>query len=180
MMEKPFEQSQLEQLIMQWVEIRQPASNTPDTISNKAIENPVLSPAPIPPPDSELIEMTQADNKTTLSINDSVIDRQSLETLLKKPKLFIRLRDIYLKSTPQQLDLLEQAIEQVDFKQIEAIAHPCKSTSKQMGALQLAELLWQFEQQGRNAELSQDAEQLLQQVKQQYDSFSAALKDIEV
>jgi two-component system, sensor histidine kinase and response regulator len=155
---KPFDVQQLQQLILQWVDVR------------KAINSP-LSPLE---QNAKIREHQNynpvQNNRTTIEKVEmnSLLDPQVITKLQQKPKLLSRLSKIYIDTSSVQLETLLQAIEQNNTEQVEAIAPPFKSSSKQMGAIDLGEKLALIEEQGRNGKLSDDIQTLMLEVQKEH------------
>lgn len=108
-------------------------------------------------------ENTGADNNKV-----SVLDTQIIAKLKQKPKLMMRVSQIYLDTTVIQLEQLQEAVVKQNLEQVEAIAHPFKSSSRILGAITLGKKLDIIEAQAREGQLSKDIHSLMQAVHEEY------------
>ncbi|MBF0583667.1 MAG: Hpt domain-containing protein [Magnetococcales bacterium] len=111
------------------------------------IQHSSLSPAVILPPD--------------------VIDSQALESLCLdlEPEDLSVIVTLYLTNLPVKIAGMQQAFSNRDSDALVRIAHPLKSTSRQLGARTLGDLCERLEQAGRGA-LWESMPQLLQAAEQ--------------
>ena len=78
----------------------------------------------------------------------------------KEGRLFDRLVSIYKAESPKLVDNIDQAIRDVDYENLALSSHSLKSSSAQMGAIELSEICLKLETQGRNQDL-QNCQELL-------------------
>jgi len=163
---KPFELEQLQQLLLQWTDKKESVLSLKAAQEQEQEKGLIAEDEPL---------LTLIDDSDTIA----VLDKQAITQLLNRPQLFIHLRDLYIGNYQQELDKLEQAIKQSNMVQIAAIAHPFKSSSKQMGAMALGEMLFSFEKQGRAGQLADNADEQIQQIHEEFQRVVTALEQIE-
>lgn len=111
------------------------------------------------------------------------LDRQILANLcrdlgLHSPSALNALIDCYLAEAPQQIQALRRATSEQNSqnnKEIHRIAHTLKSSSRTLGAIQLAQLCQQLEEWGRLGTLEPVAA-ALSDLDQEFERFKAALE----
>ena len=85
--------------------------------------------------------------------------------------------EVYLKDTPDRINLLKKAVEAGDEAEIDAVAHALKSASGSIRAERLAELLQETETAGKAGDTKRAAE-LLEDLLTEYDAVQAFLKSV--
>jgi HPt (histidine-containing phosphotransfer) domain-containing protein len=143
---KPFTRGQLLQVINMW--LQRSMSTSPVTLPVGS-ESRTQTPAP------------RSDNGGGPS--SSPIDAAAMETIQAlesngSPGLVARLIETYLRSSPELIDSMRQAVSSDDAETIERTAHSLKSSSATLGAVELAELCKELEQIGREASTARAAE----------------------
>ena len=83
--------------------------------------------------------------------------------------------DTFLETMPEQLSLLQQALQQNNSEQVFAVAHRIKSSSSSIGAASLADYAEQLELKGRAAELG-DSEALYATLLEHYGEAAEFLR----
>lgn len=120
------------------------------------------------------------------SVTESAIDFSVLESLCEmageEASLLVEeMIDSYLNDTASRLQAISEAIEQADTETIHQAAHSMKSSSANLGAVNLAQLCEELEQLGRDKiidrtqNLLSNAELEFQQVQQELRSFLTTL-----
>ncbi len=129
---KPFVVDQLHAILQRWLPPEAlPVSSQP-VMSSASTESAMAAAAP--PPD--LLDQKTLDSLRALQRTD-------------KPDVLSKVVHLYFHSVPTYLDTLHQAIAQDDAEAIRQAAHGFKSSSYNVGALQLATLCKELEQMGR-------------------------------
>jgi PAS domain S-box-containing protein len=105
------------------------------------------------------------------------IDHKIIDPIkLGKPDLWRRLVDIYLKNAPDDLTTIEQAIANKDFSAAEMGAHTLKSSSANLGAIQLSDLCQKAEIAARETAID-DVQALFLEMQIEFQNVSSALLD---
>ena len=91
------------------------------------------------------------------------------------PGLFIELVNLFLADTPERLRALSEAMEHRDPTALERAAHALKSSSANLGALELSALFRDIEAAGREKDLSRAAK-LVARTQPEYQRVEAALR----
>ena len=92
------------------------------------------------------------------------------------PCILTKVINIYLKGAPEQLESIRQAVTQDDGSALERAAHSLKSSSANLGALQLSEICRELEMLGKKG-LTGDAGVALNLLNSAFDITSSALSD---
>ncbi|MGB5161417.1 MAG: two-component regulator propeller domain-containing protein [Thermoanaerobaculia bacterium] len=142
---KPFARDQLLRVINKWLKI-------------------TTIPSAVSPPSKPLAqpEESTSDSKSDAPRSTSPIDASAIETLQTlesngSPGLVARVIETYLRTSPEMIESMRQALDSDDAEAIERSAHSLKSSSATLGALELAELCKELEQIGREAETTRAA-----------------------
>ena len=142
---KPFTRDQLLRVLNKWL---RPATST-STTSTFESESPAETIHPVE---------NSGRPKSPSPINPAAMETiQALENN-GSPGLVTRLVEVYLKSSPELVDSMRDAVASADAETIERSAHSLKSSSATLGALDLAELCKELEQIGREAATDRAAE----------------------
>jgi HPt (histidine-containing phosphotransfer) domain-containing protein len=91
------------------------------------------------------------------------------------PGLFIELVNLFLSDTPERLQALSEAMERRDPTALERAAHALKSSSANLGALELSALFRDIEAAGRDKDLSRAAP-LVARTRPEFARVEAALR----
>ena len=105
-------------------------------------------------------------------LNDQALANLRAIATSSNPDAFDRIVESYLKSMPEHLSRLDIAVSNSDAEMIWKVAHGIKSTSANLGAHRLSELLEQMEREGKAGRGSTD---LLELIHQEYEQVQAAL-----
>jgi len=92
------------------------------------------------------------------------------------PGLVSRVIETYLRTSPEMIESIRQALGSEDAEAIERAAHSLKSSSATLGALELAELCKELEQIGREAETTRAAE-VFASLETEFDRVRRALSE---
>ncbi len=95
---------------------------------------------------------------------------------LGKPELWQRLVEIYLKNSPDNLVTIEKSIPNCDFSAIETAAHTLKSSSANLGALQLSDLCQKAETAARETSI-EEVQSLFKEMQIEIQNVSSALSE---
>lgn len=93
-----------------------------------------------------------------------------------KPDLWQKLIGIYLETTPESLETLEQALAKGDCTAVHMTAHTLKSSSANMGAARLSDLCRQLETASGDGNL-EDGPALVEEMRREFDIVAGALVD---
>jgi two-component system sensor histidine kinase/response regulator len=107
-----------------------------------------------------------------------VVDPQALENIRAlqwegAPDLLTRVIQAYLSETPKFLENLQQAINQGDIKAVQRITHNLKSSSANLGAVSVANLVKKLEDTALTS--PEKAKKILDELSLEYDKFQDAL-----
>ncbi len=96
---------------------------------------------------------------------DAPIDMKTLESMRTvgqsgRPDLVVRAVRLYLKSSPEQVRELHDAVDRNEAAALNKLAHSLKSSSAMVGALRLSELCRHLEAEARDARLDSAAERV--------------------
>ena len=113
--------------------------------------------------------------------NGSPIDAAAIETIQAledngSPGLVARLIEVYLRTSPELIGSMREAVGEEDADTIERTAHSLKSSSATLGALELAALCKELEQIGREAATAQAAD-VFASLELEFDRVQRALSD---
>jgi PAS domain S-box-containing protein len=90
-----------------------------------------------------------------------------------QPDIVVELAEIFLRTAPERLTLIEQAVGASDFETIGKTAHTFKSTCHSVGAFRLAEMCQEME---KNAKASQAVDRLLEKMLVEVNVVSGELR----
>jgi signal transduction histidine kinase/DNA-binding response OmpR family regulator len=152
---KPFAQNRLIEILQHWIPDKMHRSDGHQAKSGKDIG--------VPPSRSSVI-----DSKVLDSIRS--LQAEGAQNILAQIIL------LYLDDTPQKLKELDHALDQNDNEQILTIAHSLKSSSANVGAMNLSRIFKQFEEKGRNKTLSGN-DALLTCAQQEFQQVTVALQE---
>jgi signal transduction histidine kinase/DNA-binding response OmpR family regulator/HPt (histidine-containing phosphotransfer) domain-containing protein len=112
---------------------------------------------------------------------DDVIDPKALSNIRSLQSedaedILTQIINLFLADTPDQLTRLQQALDLNDGGTVRNIAHSLKSSSANLGATKLSELLKKLEEKGRNSSLENSYE-LLHTIRQKFHQAAAVLKN---
>jgi signal transduction histidine kinase/DNA-binding response OmpR family regulator/HPt (histidine-containing phosphotransfer) domain-containing protein len=143
---KPFNQDQLHAMLTRWLPQREHAANA-STIGQAAVTDASQTSAQ-PHGQASGQPVVNADPQR----RPSPIDRNAIATIgsLGKPNLLQRVIKLFCDDTPKLLESMHQAAAANDPEQLFSAAHRLKSSSANVGAVQLAALCKQTEVLGRN------------------------------
>ena len=111
------------------------------------------------------------DAEVTASLDIAVVE----PLRVGKPDLWKKLAGIYLSSTPDSLETLEQALTNNDCLSVQLTAHTLKSSSANMGASRLSDLCRQLETAAGEGNLD-TGPALLDQIRREYEFVSTFLE----
>ncbi|MET0066380.1 MAG: ATP-binding protein [Candidatus Thiodiazotropha sp.] len=141
---KPVKPAQLENMLRQWLPMEgmiQDAS--PDSLS-------------VTEPEAEPAADTGLSSETFLNVGDSsmsvsgIIDRNVLEELYEiMEEDFVSVLESYLKSAPSLMQAIRDSVKSGDMDGLVKSAHPLKSSSANVGAMELSILARELEFKGR-------------------------------
>ena len=142
-------------------------------ILNRWLPAPVEPVTDQPAPSTPVAAGVDAD--AAVVIDQSVLDR--IRTLERNgaPNLLARLIELYLQGTPPLIERMEQAIANNDLQSLGTAAHTLKSSSANVGALQLQGLCKELEMQARNGRVT-DAGGQLADIEQAFMTARAILR----
>jgi len=161
---KPFTRDQLMRVINKWLQQSTESSPAQAEAESKS-------------PSNTPVSATSSDRQA----NSSPIDTAAMESIQAlenngSPGLTARLIEVYLRSSPEIIDSMRQAIVSEDAETIERAAHSLKSSSATLGALELSEYCRRLEQIGREAATDQAAE-VFASLEMEFDRVRRALSD---
>jgi signal transduction histidine kinase/CheY-like chemotaxis protein/HPt (histidine-containing phosphotransfer) domain-containing protein len=108
------------------------------------------SPAHSPNKESEA-SMDESESRFSAPLDHEILDGlRSLQTL-RRPEFLKQVIQMYLRESVRQLEDLRAAVQQSDVASIKSVAHAFKGSSRNIGALRLAELCQKLEQVRPNA-----------------------------
>jgi HPt (histidine-containing phosphotransfer) domain-containing protein len=93
------------------------------------------------------------------------------------PEFLRELVDTFIEETTEQLTNLERAIGQQNSDILHKIAHALKSSSANVGAIQVSRLSKELEEMGRTGRI-EGADQKLEAIKYEYERAQTALKQV--
>ena len=118
-------------------------------------------------------------NAHTASVTHEYLDQEAREVLTDlmdgDAEMIIDLVDTLIDTTPELLEELVLGVNNGDASQVRNSAHALKSSNAQLGALSFAELCQEMENKGKSEDLA-EADQLLNQIKQEYEKVTSALE----
>ena len=107
----------------------------------------------------------------------SGLDQAVVEPLrVSKPALWKRLVDLYLTSTPEDLESLERALAEDDKRGVEMAAHKTKSSSANIGATAISELCRRIEAAARDGDL-ESGRTLVAELRSEFQTVTATLAE---
>jgi PAS domain S-box-containing protein len=155
-MSKPVSEEQLVQTLHRWLE------STPDAAGEPGEEGKTPDTGP-----GAAAESTQVVNDPAAAgenvIDESVIEGFRARERRGRKNVLSRVIGAYLEQSPDLVEQLRKAVKHQDAEALRAAAHTLKSSSAQVGALQLADRCKQLEAAGRageTADLHEQAEEL--------------------
>ncbi len=160
-LEKPIETGRLQAILSRWLQARADESGL-------AAED--LSGITPPTPNQE------RDRKLPEMLNANVL--QTIKCLQQpdKPDLLRQVVEIFLKETPQLIEVLEAAAAAGDFDVLHSNAHSLKSSSAHIGAESLSMFAKELETRGRRCN-REGVNGLVKLIKQSYRELAPALEE---
>jgi signal transduction histidine kinase/CheY-like chemotaxis protein/HPt (histidine-containing phosphotransfer) domain-containing protein len=154
---KPVKPSQLENMLRQWLPMEDTLSEefTHELVQEEGeMENIVLSterePAVVPRASESIPLESNEKEVSAMSSTQGVIDRAVLGELYEiMEEDFVSVIQSYLKSAPNLMHGVREAVQNQDMEALVKSAHPLKSSSANVGALALSELSKELEFKGR-------------------------------
>jgi CheY-like chemotaxis protein/HPt (histidine-containing phosphotransfer) domain-containing protein len=156
---KPVKPSQLENMLRQWLPMEDVLSeqyNEQAVLAGAGTEHIVLSSEPdlsltSPPPEPPARPQSVAQKVAPMSGGHGVIDRTVLAELYEiMEEDFVSVIQSYLKSAPGLMHGIRDAVQDRDMDALVKAAHPLKSSSANVGAMELSVLARDLEFKGRN------------------------------
>ncbi len=149
---KPFRQSQLAQLLTQWLPQDEEASSRTDAILDAIV---VDSGDPV--------------------LDQSVLDRIRALQQPNTPSVLAQVIGIYLEDSPEMIKKLKHALEQGDIAGLTETAHSLKSSSANLGASRLSSLCKELEHQGEKS-AAEDLAELVRRIDTEFESAHFGLQ----
>jgi signal transduction histidine kinase/CheY-like chemotaxis protein/HPt (histidine-containing phosphotransfer) domain-containing protein len=152
---KPVKPSQLENMLRQWLPMEDAMSeqlNEQAMLAGSGTEHVVLSTDSESPTATTSVEIQQTANGVGVALMTSqgVIDRSVLGELYEiMEEDFVSVIQSYLKSAPNLMHGVREAVQQQDMDALVKSAHPLKSSSANVGAMDLSVLARELEFKGR-------------------------------
>ncbi len=115
--------------------------------------------------------------QTDLKLDAAALDKIRSLQQPDKPNILSQVIHLYLKDTPDLIETLCSAVVTSDSDQIQEISHYLKSSTAELGALELAEQFKQLEVCAKKEQMD-DANLVMKQIKIEYQNVAAALKGI--
>ncbi len=145
---KPIAPTSVESCLARWL--------IPETIkssNNNQITSEIMKKDNADPENNSSNEKKSVGSSSANSEDEDNWDKHGfLKRIGNKPERAARLINRFLEDVPQQLDLLEKAINQKEFEEIKKIAHGIKGSAANMGAILLANHAKQLENDCENEE----------------------------
>ncbi|MDS4029264.1 MAG: response regulator [Candidatus Contendobacter sp.] len=167
---KPFEQEQLIAVLGRWLPVGESTVPTPAALS------PPISPPPI---SAEIVAPAEPAFPTAPDPTPPPLARSALDQIraLQRPgapDLLSKIIGLYLESAPKLLQKMREAVAVEDSEALRQAAHSLKSSSANLGAIQLAAACKKLEQEGRERQWVDSAE-LLRELEIRYQQAQDAL-----
>ena len=129
-------------------------------------------------PESESSNTDQEDEMNEQQCQ--VLDLDVIESLKElggedDPDLFAELVELFLEDTPSRLEALDAAVDTSNSEAVEQAAHALKSSSANLGAIQLSQLFKEIEAAGRQQDLERAAS-LVRETSTAYEQVCEALR----
>lgn len=102
---------------------------------------------------------------------------QNLADVLGDSDVVQDLLDTYVLEGSRQIDQMQPALENLNFEQLNQLAHTLKGSSGNLGAVQLADLCFQLEQAAKNEE-PQHITSLIKQIRISFGATKSALEAV--
>ncbi len=155
-MSKPFDQKQLKATLKQWL------LGEPKTPDNK-------------------ITTVEADANQQEPGEDAVLQQKPLDNIRAMqqpgvPSILNKVINIYLAESPELMTSVHNSITNDDGNALQEAAHSLKSSSANLGAMQMSEICKQLEFMGKENDIP-SAKQLIQQLDNEFDLAYSALKE---
>lgn len=152
-MSKPFRQQQLWVILTRWLDID--------------LENPIAETEPVP------------SNTTVPDEGDTVLQRRPLDNIRAMqqpgaPSILGKVINIYLESSPGLLESIHKAVTEADETALQEASHSLKSSSANLGAVQLSVVCRELEALGKEGS-TEAAVFLLKQLDTEFDAVCSAL-----
>ncbi|NOT31462.1 MAG: response regulator [Planctomycetes bacterium] len=149
---KPVQKAELERMLQKWVQVR--------PFTEKGERTPI--------------------QKDPMNEQQPILDRGVIAALRElggddDPGLFTELVGMFLTDTPERMHALSEAMEKRDPTALERAAHALKSSSANLGALELSVLFREIEAAGREKDLSR-ARTLVARTQPEFAKVEAALR----
>ncbi len=155
-MSKPFDQKQLKATLKRWLlGEAETTSNTIDPIETEA---------------------NQQETDEDAVLQQKPLDNIRAMQLPGSPSILNKVINIYLADSPELTASVHEAITENDGNALQEAAHSLKSSSANLGAMQMSEICKQLELMGKENDIT-SAKQLIQQLKNEFELACSALKE---
>lgn len=146
---KPFKLAQILIMLERWSPKNNAASVSAATVATS-----------LPTPEAEIPAVPLAAAPQRVAAEECLIDQRALDNIRAlqiegMPDMLGQIIQIYLSEAPNQLEGLAEAISGGDAPRIQEAAHSLKSSSANLGALQMADLCKTMENCGREGALAE-------------------------
>jgi signal transduction histidine kinase/DNA-binding response OmpR family regulator/HPt (histidine-containing phosphotransfer) domain-containing protein len=146
---KPVKPAQLENMLRQWLPMEEMISPGEDVSLSQAVQKPEEA-AEVDVSSESLLEVGD-----TSMTSGGMIDRNVLEELYEiMEDDFVSVLESYLKSAPGLMHSIRDAVKAGDLESLVKSAHPLKSSSANVGAMELSILARELEFKGRQGDAS--------------------------
>jgi PAS domain S-box-containing protein len=172
---KPFTIEEMHGMLQKWLGNR-PASQTSKTIN---LDNNESAPARKSKKTAGNKKMDAKSKQT--AINNKTIDQSVLDTLRSLhveggPNIVAKIVEAYLGETPTHIDDLQKACTANDSETMRKAAHAMKSSSANVGALELSRMTLELEAKCKNNS-TENAEEDILEIVGEYDKVKAVLEE---
>jgi len=172
---KPFTIDQLSAVISRWID--EQAGATASLLESGVREGTSADGDRFPSGSPQPVAVEPASREPA---SDPVLDKDFLQRISSlqgqgASDLLIKVVTAYLDDTPRRLQQLREAISSLSAPAIREVAHSLKSSSANLGALNLSSLFKELEMMSRNNSLDK-ASELLSRIEKEYVAVEAALK----
>ncbi len=169
---KPVKPAVLETMLRQWL----PMLDVIEGLSETPPERPEKRPQAAPEPES--LGRVTPESFGTNSLPATILDRVVLEELYEiMDEDFVAILESYLANAPRLMNGIKTAIQSGDLEALVTSAHPLKSSSANVGAVQLSVLARELELKGRQQDQT-DLPELYQQTLEVYRRSTTELEEM--
>lgn len=168
---KPYRKQQIMEMLEKWIPHRVVSDQQQQVLHNTQTPKQAISSTP-----ATLIEEHQQTQQIKLpALDKDVINEIKAMMEDGEDSFFVELKDCFKRDFNLGMETLQQAYQQDDAEMVRTTAHGMKSTSGNLGAIELSAMCNQLEKMGK-LQILDKVESVIEQMKSEYNRVSLALE----